>query len=81
MPPLSELPGDLSREKLLKALRRIGFGIDMSGGNGSHCKVIWPPTQKSITIKKNINKFTLKYLLKEIEEYSGMTWEDIEKKL
>jgi hypothetical protein len=79
MPPLSSLPGDIDRWKLLNALARLEFKIDMSGGNGSHCKITWSPSQKAITVKKNLHKCALKYLLDQIEEYSGITWEDIKK--
>ncbi|MEY4723161.1 MAG: hypothetical protein RLZZ324_674 [Candidatus Parcubacteria bacterium] len=80
MPPLSELPGDLSREKFLNALRRVGFIVDMRGGNGSHCKVEWK-NGKEFPVKKDINKYVLKYLLKEIEEATGVTWERIKEEL
>ncbi|MFH1193392.1 MAG: type II toxin-antitoxin system HicA family toxin [bacterium] len=81
MPSLSQLPGEIKRNKFIRALKRIGFNIDSSGGDGSHCKVTWPPTQKSITIQSELRKDVLYYLLKEIEEYSGITWEDIKKEL
>ena len=81
MPSLSQLPGEIKRKKLTKALARLGFVIDEKGGNGSHFKALWPQTQKSITIPQNISKYTLYYLLKEIETASGITWEDINKEL
>ncbi len=81
MPSHSELPGEIKRNKLIKALRRLGFIIDMKGGDGSHFKAIWPKTQKSITIQSKIRKDVLYYLLKEIEEYSGLTWDNIKKEL
>jgi hypothetical protein len=81
MPPLSSLPDDLSRERLLNALRRLGFLIDIRGGNGSHCKITWPPTQKSVAIKKKTDKNTLNYILKQIKEASSITWEEIKEKL
>ncbi len=81
MPSLSELPGEISRKDFLKALRRLGFEIDMSGGNGSHVKVLWPPTQKSVTVQKQIRKDVLKYILREIESCSSVTWEQIKKEL
>jgi predicted RNA binding protein YcfA (HicA-like mRNA interferase family) len=77
MPPRSELPGDLNRGKFLKALRRLGFVIDMSGGDGSHCKIIWPKTQKFVTIQQDLRKDVLYYVLKEIEEKCGVTWDEI----
>ena len=84
MPPLSELPGDLPRKKLLRAFRRLGFLIDVSGGDGSHVKATWPLTQKSIAIPyQMIPKEILKYLLKEIETITlkRITWEEIKKEL
>lgn len=81
MPSLSEIPDGINRTKFLKALRRLGFKIDMTGGKGSHCKVEWPRNGKSVTIKDNIHKQTLYYILKEIEKYSGITWEQIKKEL
>ena len=81
MPSLSELPGEIKRKKFIKALSRLGFFIDRRGGNGSHYKAIWPATQKSITIQSKLRKDVLYYLLKEIEQYSGKTWDDIKKEL
>lgn len=81
MPSRSELPGDLSRKKLSKALVRLGFEINTIGGKGDHIKILWPQTQKSITIDTNIRKDVLYYLLKEIENMSGVTWEDIKNEL
>lgn len=81
MPSLSEIPDGINRTKFLKALKRLGFKINMTGGKGSHCKVECPSNGKSITIKDNIHKQTLYYILKEIEIYSGVTWEQIKNKL
>ncbi len=81
MPSLSQLPGEIKRKKLTKALTRLGFVINEKGGDGSHCKALWPPTQKSVTIPQDINKYTLYYLLKEIETASHITWEDIQQQL
>lgn len=81
MPSRSELPGSISREKFLKALRRLGFVINVSGGDGSHYKVVWPKTGKSITVQKDLRKDVLHYVLKEIELYSGITWEEIQNHL
>ena len=81
MPSHSELPGEIKRNKFIKALKRLGFLIDESGGNGSHYKVTWPATQKSVTIPAKLPKPTLSYVLKEIERYSGVTWEQIKDEL
>jgi len=81
MPSRSELPGEISRKKFLKALERLGFTINTIGGKGEHIKVIWPPTQKSVTVVGEIRKDVLYYLLKEIENISGVTWEQLKEKL
>jgi len=81
MPQLSKLPGDIGRKKFIKALNRLGFIINTVGGAGSHIKAVWPRTQKSITIPNDLRKDVLYYVLKEIEQYSGVTWEQIEQEL
>ena len=81
MPSLSELPGSLSRKKFIKALKRLGFRIDITGGDGSHIKVECPKNGKVVTIQQDLRKDVLKYVLKEIENYSGVTWDDIKKEL
>ena len=77
MPSLSELPGEIKRKKFIKALVRLGFLIDARGGDGSHYKAEWSDTSKSVTIPQRLDKYTLKYVLKEIEEVSGIAWQDI----
>lgn len=67
--------------KLIKALRKVGFEINGVGGKGSHLKIVWPSTQKSITIPAGLEKHALYYILKEIETYSGVTWKEIKKEL
>lgn len=81
MPSFSELPGEIKRKKFIRALQRLGFNIDKSGGDGSHYKITWPITQKTITIQSKLRKDVLYYLLKEIEQCSGVAWEDIKKEL
>ena len=81
MPSLSELPGEIKRRKFIKALVRLGFVIDETGGAGSHYKATWPQSQKSITIPYRLPKQTIYYLLKEIEKYSSKTWKDIQNNL
>lgn len=81
MPSLSDLPGEIKRKKFIKALTRLGFLINKWGGDGSHYKVIWPKNEKSITIPSKLPKQVLGYVLKEIENYSGINWEDIKKEL
>ena len=81
MHSLSDLPGEIKRKKLIKALKRLGFEINEYGGNGSHYKAIWPQTQKSITVPSKLPKQALNYVLKEIECCSGISWEQIKKEL
>jgi len=81
MPSLSELPGEIKRKKFIRALQRLGFIIDKTGGAGSHYKITWPRTQKSVTLQSELRKDVLYYLLKEIERHSGVTWEEIKKEL
>lgn len=81
MPSLNQLPGEMKRKKLTKALVRLGFVLNEKGGNGSHYKILWPKNQKSVTLPYDLNKHTLYYLLKEIETMSGITWDDIQKQL
>lgn len=81
MPSLSELPGEIKRKKFIGALKRLGFIVNESGGDGSHYKATWPKTQKAITIQSKLRKDVLYYLLKEIEKQSGITWNDIRKEL
>ena len=80
MPSLNELPSDIKRKKLTKALKRLGFSIDTIGGKGSHYKIVCP-NEKTITLPNNLHKKMLLIILKEIEEYSGITWEQIKKQL
>lgn len=81
MPSRSELPGEIPQRKFLKALQRLGFEINMIGGKGDHIKVIWPHTQKSVTVDRDLRKDVLYYLPKEIEAISGTTWEKIKEEL
>lgn len=80
MPSLSQLPSDLSRDKFVKALTRLGFSVDKRGGDGSHYKIICP-NQKIFTVQYKLHRKMLYKILKEIESYSGITWNDIKKKL
>jgi len=81
MPSRSDLPSQINREKFIKALLRLGFEINKQGGKGSHYKATYISTQKMVTIPSDLDKDTLYYLLKEIEKYSGVTWENIKIKL
>ena len=68
MPPLSELPSDLSTEKLLRALTRLGFVFDKTGGKGSHGKLVWPISGKAVTIKHKLHKHAIKYVIEQAVE-------------
>ncbi len=81
MPSRSELPGEVPRKKFIVALGRLGFQINAVGGKGSHIKIVWPRTQKSITLIDDLRKDVLYYALKQIEAMSGITWEQIQKEL
>ena len=81
MPSLSELPGEIKRKKFTKALERLGFTINKTGGDGSHYKAIWPKNGKAIAIQSKLRKDVLYYLLREIEQISGITWENIKNSL
>ncbi|PIS07456.1 hypothetical protein COT78_03545 [Candidatus Berkelbacteria bacterium CG10_big_fil_rev_8_21_14_0_10_43_13] len=74
MPSLSEIPDGINRTKFLKALGRLGFKVNTIGGKGSHVKVEYK-NGKTITVPDKIHKQTLYYILKEIESYSGVTWD------
>lgn len=81
MPSFSGLPGEIKRTKFIKALARLGFIINKTGGEGSHYKALWPRTQKMIIVPSKLRKDVLRYVLKEIENYSGITWDEIKKEL
>lgn len=81
MPSRSKLPSEINRSKFCNALKRVGFEISTKGGKGSHIKVTWPRSQKSVTIQSDLRKDVLYYVLKEIEKCSGVTWDDIRKEL
>lgn len=81
MPTRSDLPGDLSRKKFLKALKRLGFTINRVGGKGPHVKIECPVSNKIITVPGDLRKDVLYYVLKEIERYSDITWENIKEEL
>ena len=79
MPALSQLM-DIKRKRLLKALVRLGFRVEPSGGKGDHYKVIYR-NEKAVIIDDFDSKMKLKYIVEEIEEISGITWEDIKREL
>ena len=81
MPSRSELSGDISRKKFLRALTRLGFTVNTVGGKGDHFKLTWPTTNKSVTVTGNLRNDVLYYLLKEIESCSSITWEQIKMEL
>lgn len=81
MPSRSELPGEIPRKKFIRALSRLGFEINTVGGKGDHFKAVWPHSQKSVTVIGDLRKDVLHYLLKELENISGVTCERIKEQL
>jgi predicted RNA binding protein YcfA (HicA-like mRNA interferase family) len=82
MPSLSELPSNFKRRKLTKALERLGYVISTKGGKGDHIKATCVKTQKCVILPdENLSKQVLNYVIKEIEGYSDIKWEDIKKLL
>ncbi len=81
MPSLSGLLGKINRKKFIKALKRLDFTISKKGGKRSHFKVTYNLNQKSITIPENLDKNILYYVLKEIESYTNVTWNEIKNKM
>ena len=77
MPSLSGLPSKINQNKFIKALERLDFTISRKGGKGSHFKATYNSNQKSITIPEDLEKNVLYYVLKEIELYTGVTWDQI----
>lgn len=80
MPPLSELPTDLSLTKFLGALEQLNFFLSKKGGKGSHTKMVYRPNGKSFTILysgKKMRQDVLYSVLKDIKECTRVTWEDI----
>jgi len=80
MPLLSELPGEVKRKKLAKALEGLGFVINKQGGRGSHYKIICPINGKMIILPNRLDKDVLYYVVREIEKYTDYTWQDIKNK-
>lgn len=83
MPPRSELPDRISRDKFIKILEKSGFEISRKGGKGSHYKATWPRTQKSITIQKDLRRDVMYYTVKQIEEITDrdVSWDRIKDSL
>ena len=81
MPSRSDLPDKLKRTKLCRALERLGFEISKRGGKGSHVKATCIQNQKCIIIPDDLRKDVLYYVLKEIEQVGGVTWEEIKRYL
>ena len=71
------MPGGIKRRKLTRALEKLGFEISTRGGNGSHFKATHIQSQKCVIIQEDLRKDVLHYVLKQIEEISGVTWDDI----
>lgn len=81
MPTRNDLPGSLSRAKFLRALKRSGFVVNRIGGKGTHVKIECPSNKKIVIVPPDLRKDVLYYVMKEIEKYSGITWEEIKEEL
>ena len=81
MSSLSDIPDGITRDRFLKALIKLGWIVDKSGGNGSHYKATWPRSQKSIIIQYHFRKDVLYHILKGVTVISGHTLDDIKEKL
>jgi predicted RNA binding protein YcfA (HicA-like mRNA interferase family) len=77
MPSLSSVPSDINYRRLTRALKKKGFFINKSGGNGSHVKVVWPKNGKSVTIPCKIYKNNAKHYIESLEKISNITAQDI----
>ncbi|MEK7618505.1 MAG: type II toxin-antitoxin system HicA family toxin [Patescibacteria group bacterium] len=66
LPP--KLPSDVRQSRLLKALRKTGFIIDLSHGKGSHAQAIDPKSGKYITVPNHLYKIALYEILKLAED-------------
>ena len=76
MSPHDRVPGELKPEKIAKAMLRLGFRLENSGGKGSHMKLVWR-NEKMIIIQRNLHRGAILGLSKEIKNISGLTWDDI----
>lgn len=63
------LPSDISQKRFTKALQKVGFIINYSGGKGGHYKATCPRTKKFLTIQSKLYKHVLKDKLKQVEEW------------
>ncbi len=80
MSPHDKFPSDVAPERIIRALKRLGFVISTKGGKGSHVKATWK-NEKSITIQRNLHKAATRSLLQQIENISGVTSEQIREEL
>lgn len=81
MPPLSQIKDGLTQKQICKALVRLGFYIDYTGGNGSHALAEWPKNGKCLTIPYHMNKHVVRYICKQMEEISDCTWDELRSQL
>ena len=66
LPP--KLLSDAKQIRLLRALRRVGFIIDIQSGKGSHAQAVDPKSGKYITVVNHVHKAALREILKSAEE-------------
>ncbi len=66
LPP--KLPSDIRQSRLLKALRKVGFVINLSHGKGSHAQAVDLKTGRYITVPNHLYKIALYEILKLAED-------------
>ncbi|KKT21065.1 MAG: hypothetical protein UW06_C0045G0004 [Parcubacteria group bacterium GW2011_GWE1_43_8] len=76
----NEIPDGITRDRFLRALKRLGWNISKIGGKGSHYMATWPRTKKSITIQYDFRKDVLRRIIKAMTTISGQTWDDVRHK-
>ena len=75
---MPKLPPSIHRNRLIKALARLGFFIDKSCGNGSHYKMYSLDRKRSMTIPKKLESMDTR---KNIEDFVEGDIGDIQKLL
>lgn len=73
---MPKLPPSIKRKKLIRALRRLGFVIDESKGDGSHYKIYSLDKTRSSIIPKKLEGPSVR---KSIEDFVEQDIGDIQK--